>query len=288
MAGETKRAVEAQPDWLRRVPTDKRLPDEAVIVHTGCGTSFHAAQTGGWAVQALEAVLRAPRADIMVCVSHEGGTALTMEAERMFGGDVWLVTGNPESEFAQLVDEVIVCTPQIERSWCHTASYTSAVAAIAALHGDDISELPAAVERALEQMVEPFDEARVLIVGAGRDWPTAQEAALKLREGAWVDATAYQTEQILHGHLAAVDETVRAYVLEGEGRASERAAEAVAALETLGCRVDLIPTEHPVVDIVRFHLLTLAVAEARGIDPDPIRREPGSPWAEAGGEAYPY
>jgi len=211
-----------------------------------------------------------------------------MEAERMFGGDVWLVTGNPESEFAQLVDEVIVCTPQIERSWCHTASYTSAVAAIAALHGDDISELPAAVERALEQMVEPFDEARVLIVGAGRDWPTAQEAALKLREGAWVDATAYQTEQILHGHLAAVDETVRAYVLEGEGRASERAAEAVAALETLGCRVDLIPTEHPVVDVVRFHLLTLAVAEARGIDPDPIRREPGSPWAEAGGEAYPY
>jgi glutamine---fructose-6-phosphate transaminase (isomerizing) len=288
MAGETRRAVEAQPDWLRRVPTDKRLPDEAVIVHTGCGTSFHAAQTGGWAVQALEAVLRAPRADIMVCVSHEGGTALTMEAERMFGGDVWLVTGNPDSEFAQLVDEVIVCTPQIERSWCHTASYTSAVAAIAALHGDDISELPAAVEQALEQTVEPFDEARVLIVGAGRDWPTAQEAALKLREGAWVDATAYQTETLLHGHLAAVDETVRAYVLEGEGRASERAAEAVAALETLGCRVDLVPTEHPVVDIVRFHLLTLALAEARGIDPDPIRREPGSPWAEAGGEAYPY
>ena len=45
---------------------------------------------------------------------------------------------------------------------------------------------------------------------------------------------------------------------------------------------------HPVVDVVFFHLLTLAVAEARGIDPDPIRRTPGSPWAEAGGEAYPY
>jgi glucosamine--fructose-6-phosphate aminotransferase (isomerizing) len=288
MAGETRRAVEAQPDWLRQVPTDRRLPEDAVVVHTGCGTSFHAAQTGGWAVQALEAVLRAPRADIMVCVSHEGGTALTMEAERMFGGDVWLVTGNPDSEFAELVDEVIVCTPEIERSWCHTASYTSAVAAIAALHGDDISELPAAVEQALQQTVEPFDEARVLIVGAGRDWPTAQEAALKLREGAWVDATAYQTETILHGHLAAVDETVRAYVLEGEARAAERATEAVTALETLGCRVDLVPTEHPVVDIVRFHLLTLAVAEARGIDPDPIRRTPGSLWAEAGGEAYPY
>jgi glucosamine--fructose-6-phosphate aminotransferase (isomerizing) len=278
--------MESQPEWLRRVPTDRRLPEGASVVHTGCGTSFHAAQTGGWAVQALEAVLRPPLADVMVCVSHEGETALTMEAERMFGGDVWLVTGRADSPFAELVDEVVVCTPEVERSWCHTASYTCAVAAIEALHGGEIEDLPERVERALEQEVELFEEDRVLIVGAGPDWPTAQEAALKLREGAWVDATAYETEQLLHGHLAAVDGRVRAYVLEGDRRAAQRAADAAAALETLGCRVELVPTEHPVVDIVRFQLLTLAVAEARGIDPDPIRRSPGSPWAEAGGGAY--
>ncbi|HEX3807925.1 MAG TPA: hypothetical protein VHV52_14210 [Gaiellaceae bacterium] len=279
--------MESQPDWLRRVPTHLRLPEDATVVHTGCGTSFHAAQTGGFAVQALEAVLDPPRADIMVCVSHEGDTALTIEAERAFGGDVWLVTGRPDSPLAELVDEVVVCTPMIERSWCHTASYTCAVAAIQALHGEEIGELPGLVEAALAQDVAPFDEQRVLIVGAGRDWPTAQEAALKLREGAWVDATAYGTETILHGHLAAVDESVRAYVLEGEGRAAARAADVVAALEVLGCPVELVPTQHPVVDVVRFQLLTLAVAEARGIDPDPIRRAPGSKWAEAAGSAYP-
>jgi D-arabinose 5-phosphate isomerase GutQ len=106
MAGETRRAVLAQPDWLRRVPTSKELPAGARVVFTGCGTSFHAAQTGGWAVEALEAVIRPPLADIMVCVSHEGGTALTMEAEQAFGGDVWLVTGTPESELAGRADEV--------------------------------------------------------------------------------------------------------------------------------------------------------------------------------------
>jgi glutamine---fructose-6-phosphate transaminase (isomerizing) len=287
MPGETRRAIEAQPEWLRAVPTDRRLPEGATVVHTGCGTSFHAAQTGGWAVQALEAVLRPPVADVLVCVSHEGETALTMEAERMFGGDVWLVTGKEDSPLAELVDEVIVCTPEVERSWCHTASYTCAVAAIQALHGDDIDDLPARVERALEQDVRPFAEERVLVVGAGRDWPTAQEAALKLREGAWVDATAYETEQLLHGHLAAVDDRVRAYVLEGEGRAAARAADAAAALEKLGCAVELVRTEHPVVDVVRFQLLTVAVAGARGIDPDPIRRAPGTPWADAAGSAYP-
>jgi glucosamine--fructose-6-phosphate aminotransferase (isomerizing) len=287
MAGETERAIRLQPEWLGQVPTDLRVPDGASVVHVGCGTSFHAAQTGGWAMQALEAVLRPPmEADLMVCVSHEGETALTMEAERAFGGDVWLVTGRADSPFAEMVDEVIVCTPEVERSWCHTASYTCAVAAIAALHGEDISGLSAAVEEALQVPAVPFSQDRVLIMGAGRDWPTAQEAALKLREGAWVDAFAFETEQVLHGHLAAVDESVRAYVLEGEGRAAERAADAVAAFEALGCEVTLVPTTHPVVDIVQFQLLTVAVAAARGIDPDPIRRTPGSKWSAAGGGAY--
>jgi glucosamine--fructose-6-phosphate aminotransferase (isomerizing) len=288
MPGETLRAVHAQPEWLRAVPTDKVLPRDARVVFTGCGTSFHAAQTGGWAVQALEAVLKPPLADIMVCVSHEGTTALTLEAEQAFGGDVWLVTGTAGSELAERADEVIVCTPELERSWCHTASYTCAVAAIDALNDEPIDELPAAVEEALQADVPPFEQSRVLVVGAGRDRPTAQEAALKLREGAWVDATAYETEQLLHGHLAAVDENVRAYVLAGEGRAEERARDAVRQLELLGCEVTLLPTRHPVVDVVYFHLLTLAVAEARGIDPDPIHRAPGSRWAHASGSTYPY
>ena len=288
MAGETRRAVLAQPEWLRQVPTSKELPAGARVVFTGCGTSFHAAQTGGWAVEALEAVLKPPLADVLVCISHAGGTALTLDAEQAFGGDVWLVTGNPDSELAQHADEVIVATPELERSWCHTASYTCAVAAIDALNGEAIDWLPEAVEAALLQEVQPFAQERVVIAGAGRDWPTAQEAALKLREGAWVDASAYSTEELMHGHLAAVDEHVRAFVLEGEGRAEERAHEAVAQLEKLGCEVTLVPTRHPVVDIVRFHLLTLAVADARGIDPDPIRRAPGSKWAESAGEPYPH
>jgi glucosamine--fructose-6-phosphate aminotransferase (isomerizing) len=256
-------------------------------VHTGCGTSFHAAQTGGVAVQALEAVLSPPEADVLVCVSHEGETELTLEAARAFKGVVWLITGKAESPLASLADEVIVCTPEVERSWCHTASYTCAVAALEAIHGSDVSWLPQAVEEALRLEPAAPTQEKILVAGAGRDWPTAQEAVLKLREGAWASAGAHQTEQLLHGHLAAIDDGVRAFVLEGEGRAAERARDAVRALEALGCETTLVPTRHPAVDIVRFQLLTLAVAEARGIDPDPIRRTPGSPWATAAGSAYP-
>jgi hypothetical protein len=61
---------------------------------------------------------------------------------------------------------------------------------------------------------------------------------------------------------------VRAYVLDGP-----RATDAVRALDTLGCETTLVPSRHPVVDIVFFQLLTLAAAETRGVNPDVIRRD---------------
>lgn len=272
MAGEKMRAaVAAQPDWLARVPTDRRLPQGRVAA-VGCGTSFHAAQTSGWGIDSLEAVLEPPDADVLVLVSHEGETPLTLEAAQAFDGPKWLVTGKPDGEIAALCDEVVVATPDVEASYCHTASYTCAVAALAALRGEDVSWLPAAVAEALAAEPLPVSaHERFLLVGVGRDWPTAQEGSLKLREGVHVAAEAHTTEELLHGHLAAIDDAVRCFVLEGEGRAAARAADAVAALTELGCDVTLVPTRHPVVDIVSFHRLTLDLAEARGVDPDWIR-----------------
>jgi len=269
MRGEkTRAAVFAQPDWLRQVPTDRRFP-EGSVVFTGCGTSFHAAQTGGDAVQALDLVIQPERAaDLLVAVSHEGTTHMTSKAVEAWEGPTWLITGAPDSPLASACDEVIAATPQIEESWCHTASYTCAVAALAALQGEDVGRLPHAVEDALRQDVGQPPSGRVVVAGAGHAWPTAQEAALKLREGAHLPAEAHHTEQLLHGHLAAIDETVWAYVLDGP-----RAEDAARALEVLGCDTTVVPSVHPVIDIVFFHLLTLAAAEARGVDPDPIRTD---------------
>jgi glucosamine--fructose-6-phosphate aminotransferase (isomerizing) len=285
MAGEKTRAtVAAQPEWLAQVPTGQRLPEGRFAV-VGCGTSFHAAQTSGSGIDALEFLLQPPEADVLVLVSHEGETPLTLEAAQSFAGPRWLVTGKPSGPIAALCDEVIVATPAIEESYCHTGSYTCAVATLAALRGEDVSWLSAAVaERLAGERLPVSAHERWVFTGAGRDWPTAQEAALKLREGAYLAAEAHLLEELLHGHLAAVDETVRCFVLEGEGRAAARAADAVAALRELGCDVELVPTRHPVVDIVPFQLLTLDLAEARGVDPDLIRWD--DPRWKAARDAY--
>ena len=279
MAGEkTREAVFAQPEWLRRVATDDRLPDGR-LVFSGCGTSFHAAQTGGPTVEALDASIAPPDADVLVCVSHEGTTKMTREAAAAFPGTTVAVTAVEGSPLAAECDQAVAMPGPPEESYCHTRGYTCAVATLAALRGEDIASLPSGVEEALRQDVGKLPGGRVLVAGAGTAWPTAQEAALKLREGAYLPAEAHHTEELLHGHLAAIDETVRAYVLDGP-----RAADAVRALETLGCETTLVPTRHPVVDIVFFQLVMLAAAEALGADPDLIRRE-DERWRRAR-EAY--
>jgi glutamine---fructose-6-phosphate transaminase (isomerizing) len=283
--GLTRTAIAAQPEWLRQVPErvdDLRLPAGARVLFTGCGTSFHAALACGEAAQALEVVIgNAPPADVLVAISHEGGTALTLDAVRGFSGETWLITGEADSAIGKEVDQVVVATPEIEKSYCHTASYTSAVAAGRALQGEDVSSLADEVARELE--ADPLgasEHDRFVITGAGRDLATMLEAVLKLREGVHVAAEAHETEQILHGHLAAIDSSVRCFVLEGEGRAAERAAAVMRAFGELGCDARLVPTTHPVVDIVRFQRLTCDLAEARGIDPDLIRWDE-EPWDRA-------
>ena len=144
-----------------------------------------------------------------------------------------------------------------------------------------MSGLAADVFRELD--VAPLERSahdRFLVSGAGRELGTMLEAVLKLREGVHVAAEAHQTEQLLHGHLAAIDPSVRCFVLEGEGRAAERAVDAMRALGELGCEALLVPTTHPVLDIVRFQRLACDLAEARGIDPDLIRWDE-EPWNRA-------
>jgi glucosamine 6-phosphate synthetase-like amidotransferase/phosphosugar isomerase protein len=281
----TRSAIAAQPEWLRQVPErvrERRLPKGVRVLFTGCGTSYHAALASGVAAQALEVVLgRAPQADVLVAISHEGETQLTLEAIESFAGEKWLITGATVSPIGQAVDHVVVATPEIEKSYCHTVSYVCAVAAARALQGEDISALASAVaDELVSEPIAVSEHERYLVAGSGVDLATAYEAVLKLREGAHVAAEAHETEQLLHGHLAAVDPAVRCFVLEGSGRAAERAHDAVRALGEIGCETTLVPTIDPVADIVRFQRLTVDLAASRGVNPDLIRWDE-EPWDRA-------
>jgi glucosamine--fructose-6-phosphate aminotransferase (isomerizing) len=275
------------------------------VVLTGCGTSEHAAMAGALllnealgrraviARDAFEASLEPQTGGVLVGISHEAGTAATLNALAAAGAGgarTILVTAAPElSPPAQL----IVPTPLRDRSWCHTVGYLSPLLAVYAMSGP-----PA--EPALTILDEAFDRRpryaagaaqlaaceRLLIAGGGVDEVTGRELALKLEEGAHIPVTPLGLEKILHGHLAAADARTGLIVLRLDprhgGARDRRARDVQAAADVLGIATITLHSSLQGIEpaagaliagALALQLLTLEFVLARGTNPDLIRRE---------------
>jgi glucosamine--fructose-6-phosphate aminotransferase (isomerizing) len=240
LAGEVAAIAELVADAAR---------GDAPIVVTGCGTSEHAAMgiaalldealgVGGRveARQALEAALDPRSGGVCIGVSHDGGTAATahaLAAATREGAATAAITARPESAIAAAAEHVHV-TPALDRSWCHTVAYVSALLAGAALAGRLGQP---ADSRAVGSYAEAVLGARpqaaacaghlggssaIRVCGSGVDRITARELALKIEEGARLPATAHDLETVLHGHLAACDATTAAVLVLTEPAAAKR------------------------------------------------------------------
>jgi len=156
----------------------------------------------------------------------------------------------------------------------------------------------------------------VLCAGAGLDHVTARELALKIAEGARMPTMALELETVLHGQLAGHEPADALILIAIDDRAqrdrlARRARSVALAAAAIGLPVaallsasyhgalspDLTPAGRLVVDLPEAALLdrglagllagagglqalTLALAHARGLNPDLIRREEG-PYREA-------
>ena len=239
----------------------------APIITTGLGTSEHAAMgvagllnealdaPAGGGVQslpALEVVRRPPTGGVLIAISHEGGTKVTLEAlraSRAAGAKTALVTvggGSPGAEIA----EIVVRTEEMDQSWCHTVGYLSPLVAgvVLAARLRDTRPDTAAIRALLDVSDDARPAAdvaaalggvdRVLVAGSGTDLVTARELALKIAEGARLPTAAHELETLLHGHLAAATRwTGLVVVLTDSSPARlvhERAARLLGAAKALG------------------------------------------------------
>jgi len=131
--------------------------------------------------------------------------------------------------------------------------------------------------------------ARIVTTGRGYAYPTAREAALKLMETSYLAALAFSGADLLHGPLAMADPDVPVLAVVGDGpgggamrdvlgRLGERRADVVAvspspvAGAAAHIPVPAVDERHaPLLDILPLQQLALALALARGADPDAPR-----------------
>ncbi len=248
---------------------------------------------------------------LVVGVSQSGGSpdlAEVLRVARDSGALTLAVTNNPDSPLVRTAELSVDIAAGHERAVAATKTYTAELLALLMLvegirAGD--GELPAEERAALARLPELAERtlsddtqaqlapryrfaARLVTTGRGYAYPTAREAALKLMETSYLPALAFSGADLLHGPLAMTDPNVPVLAVVGSGpggqsmrevlpRLGERRADVVvvgsAEVEaTARMAVPEVDERYaPLLDILPLQRLALALALARGEDPDAPR-----------------
>lgn len=174
--------------------------------------------------------------DTCIFVSQSGETADTLHAMNCAqhqGSFCIGVTNAPYSAIARRSSFHINVHAGTEVGVASTKAYTSQITALimfamaVAGHGSipehlqkAFVQLPRLVERTLELEREIInlagsikDEYNMFFIGRGADYATAHEAALKVKEVAYVHSEAVLAGELKHGPLALIDEKILSFVI---------------------------------------------------------------------------
>lgn len=306
------------PGALRQVFDDLSVPDldpSRPVSFVGVGTSLHAARVASDWVTTLSGGTVVSRAvdahdygtwatirpgEQAVVISHRGTKTFphaSLRRAKEAGATTIAVVGKAAPD--QGADHTVRTCPN-ETAGTFTVSYLSSLAVLARLaagvdttSSGEFESALAKLPQALEATLTLGDPARVaaqikdsqtlLIIGFGIDLATAQEAALKIKEGAWMWTEAMSPEFALHGTPASFHPGVTGLLIDpphNDGGRTDRLEQVLGDLGMPTVRVMRdddssglgFTTTHPLLQpmssILPLQLLTAELARVRGTNPD--------------------
>lgn len=230
---------------------------------------------------------------------------------RASGALTLAVTNSTDSALADAAELHVDVLAGHERAVAATKTYTAELLAllvlVEAVRGGgsldaatrvELDRLPVLAARVLDDPT-PVELAaryrfadRLVTTGRGYAYPTAREAALKLMETSYLSALAFSGADLLHGPLAMTDPDVPVLAAVGAGPGGQAMREVLAKLaerradilvvgsadaaavppNTVRVATPLVDERlAPLLDILPLQRLALALALARGEDPDAPR-----------------
>jgi fructoselysine-6-P-deglycase FrlB-like protein len=265
-----RRAVEVAGQSRGLLP---RAGERVAVV--GCGTSWFMGQAyaslresaGLGETDAFTAseLPRGRRYDRLLAITRSGTTTEVLALLQQVRGrqPTLVVTGVPGSPVVGAADESIVLDFADERSVVQTRFATSTLALLRAALGQDLEPVIAQADRALAADLPAglLERTQFTFLGSGWTVGLANEAALKLREACSAWAESYPAMEYRHGPISIADARSAVWFLT---RPPVSLAEEVAATQALV----LTPTGDPMAELVKAQRLAVALAAAKGLDPD--------------------
>jgi glucosamine--fructose-6-phosphate aminotransferase (isomerizing) len=227
-----------------------------------------------------------------------------LEEARQQGALTIAISNDAESPLGKAAEYILALGAGQERSVPASKTYTASLLALALISqavDDDIAfeaalaMVPRAMAKALEmdpdleKLAAQLTGSRVIVLGRGFNFSTAEELALKLMETSYVMARAWSVADFEHGPIAVVEAGIPVVVVDGGGAVAASIGSIRERVGAKGCPVvQLVDGEVGEVDpattvrvasglpeeltpmslAVLAQLLAYRVAVARGFDPD--------------------
>ncbi|MDW8806134.1 sugar isomerase [Streptomyces scabiei] len=249
-------------------------PGERVAL-VGCGTSYFMAQAAaalregaGHGETDAYAASEFPRRrtyDRVVALTRSGTTTEVLDLLGALRGRTrtTAITADPATPVTAAADDVVVLGFADEKSVVQTRFATTALTLLRAHFGLHTEAVVADARTALRAPLPEGLVGGTQFAFLGRGWTVglAHEAALKMREAALAWSEAYPAMEYRHGPISVTTRSTATWMF---GEAPRGLADEVRATGATWVPGGL----DPLAELVRAQRLAVAVAAARGLDPD--------------------
>jgi fructoselysine-6-P-deglycase FrlB-like protein len=176
------------------------------------------------------------------------------------------ITADPDAAVVGLADDQVVLDFADEKSIVQTRFATTSLALWRAWLGEDLTAVieqgRSAATNALPQRA--LDSAQFSFLGTGMSVGIANEAALKLREASQSWAESYPAMEFRHGPISVVSPASTVWIF------GPPPPGLLADLQVTGAYVASSDLD-PMADLIKAQRLAVALAEAKGLNPDEPR-----------------
>jgi glucosamine--fructose-6-phosphate aminotransferase (isomerizing) len=308
---------------MRRIAADVEQARPAFVVTVARGTSDNAARYAQFlfgfrlrlpvalATPSLHTLYGTPPnygGALVIGISQSGASpdvvGVVEEASRQ-GCVTVAITNEPDSPMGSAAAHVVDLGAGPERAVAATKTYTTSLAAVAAMvteiagDGDQRRELERLgdhVAAELDLVAEPVAAAvaetggwqRAAVMGRGANYGTAFETALKIKELTGIAAEPYSPADFMHGPVALAGRDYPIVAVVPTGATRDNLAEALVEVRRRGARPMVVTDDptvaddgeavlplvsapewlSPVAAVIPGQLLAVGIAEGRGLDVD--------------------
>lgn len=288
-----------------------------------CGTSYHACLAASYvfskvADMHVNVVLASEfpyyehflnERSLIIAVSQSGETADLLEAVKAAkkkGSKIISLVNVMGSSLTRESDKFLMMNAGPEICVASTKAYTSQLAILTLLAYNIVGKQEEGKKKLeylwnilynltsrnmrdnIKELAEQLKSRQnIFLIGRGLQYPTAMEAALKIKEVSYIHAEALAGGELKHGTIALIEDGTPCIVFVSEAHEKEILSNAMEIKSRGGYMIGVSPqnneifdfwikvpeanSENPIVQIIPMQILAYQLAVLRGIDPDKPR-----------------